>query len=75
MTAFRSTFSRRQMLRDSGLGFGYLALASMLNDEAVSGRVRAADDVGLDASATNNPLAPRDPHFAPRAKRVIFLFM
>ncbi|MCA9209229.1 MAG: DUF1501 domain-containing protein, partial [Planctomycetales bacterium] len=56
-------------------GFGYLALASMLNDEAVSGRVRAADDVGLDASATNNPLAPRDPHFAPRAKRVIFLFM
>lgn len=75
MTAFRSTFSRRQMLRDSGLGFGYLALASMLNDETRSGRVRAADGEGLDASAANNPLAPRDPHFAPRAKRVIFLFM
>jgi hypothetical protein len=27
------------------------------------------------APATNNPLAPRAPHFRPRAKRVIFLFM
>src|SRR2546422_6127522 len=31
---------------------------------------------GLEASAAGvNPLAPRTPHFTPRAKRVIFLFM
>jgi hypothetical protein len=49
--------SRREMLRVSSTGFGYLALA------------------GLAGAADRNPLAPREPQFAPRAKRVIFLFM
>src|SRR3954453_15288632 len=52
--------SRRQLLRSTAAGFGYLALQSLLAEEA-----RAAVD----------PLAPRPPHFTPRAKRVIFLFM
>ena len=30
---------------------------------------------GLLASEETNPLAPRKPHFEPKAKRVIFLFM
>ena len=62
---FRQPVSRRQALMRSANGFGYLALASMLANRA-------------DASATaalTNPLAPREPHFAARAKRVIFLFM
>jgi len=46
------------MLRGTAAGFGSLALASLLADEAPA-----------------NPLAPRQPHFAPRAKSVIFLFM
>jgi hypothetical protein len=54
---------RRQMLRQAGVGFGSLALAALLSDES-----RAAP-------ATTNPLAPRQPHFKARAKRVIFLFM
>ncbi|MDP6446118.1 MAG: DUF1501 domain-containing protein, partial [Pirellulaceae bacterium] len=54
--------SRRRMLRGSALGFGYLAAMSMLAEE---GRTDAGD----------NPLQVRPPHFAPRAKRVIFLFM
>ncbi len=54
-------WNRRQLLKSSAVGFGYLALASMLNDEA--------------NAATTDPLAPKQPHFAPRAKRVIFLFM
>jgi hypothetical protein len=49
------------MLKSSAVGFGYLALASLLNDEA--------------RGAVANPLAPRAPHFPARAKRVIFLFM
>ena len=54
--------SRREMLRASSAGFGSLALAGLLREEARA--ARAAD-----------PLAARPPHFAPRAKRVIFLFM
>jgi hypothetical protein len=50
------------MLRETAAGFGSVALAALL-----------ADDAKADAVA--NPLSPRPPHFAPRAKRVIFLFM
>jgi len=55
--------TRREMLAQSGVGFGWLALATLLGEEAA----RAAEAA--------NPLAPKKPHFAPRAKRVIFLFM
>lgn len=51
--------SRRALLRDGALGFGLLGLQGLL----------AADD------STGNPLAPKEPHFKPRAKQVIFLFM
>ncbi|WP_461784418.1 DUF1501 domain-containing protein [Prosthecobacter sp.] len=54
--------TRRRFLAQSGLGFGSLALASMLQDEA-----RAA--------AEANPLALRPALFAPKAKSVIWLFM
>jgi hypothetical protein len=57
--------NRRAMLRRAGAGFGSLALAALLADEAAA----APPAVG------GNPLAPRAPHFPPRARRVIFLFM
>ena len=53
--------NRRQLLQRSGVGFGSLALQSLL----------AADGT----LAQPNPLALRAPHFAPKAKAVIFLFM
>src|SRR5262245_20089761 len=55
-------FSRRAMLRQSAAGFASLALTTLLADEAA-------------AAARANPLAPKLPHFAPKARRVIFLFM
>jgi Protein of unknown function (DUF1501) len=62
--------NRRQMLCRLGNGFGALGLASVLADEAVLGSpARAA------MSGASNPLAPKAPHFTPRARRVIFLFM
>ena len=61
-----SLVSRRWFFEQSGVGFGAMALAQLLGQSA-----SAAD--GNPAPA--NPLAPRQPHFAPRAKRVIFLFM
>src|SRR3989454_1974005 len=61
---FFTPLTRRDMLRRCACGFGYLALTSLLAETA-----RAA------AGADNNPLAPRPPHFPPRARRIIFLFM
>ncbi len=55
-----ASFSRRDMLRQAACGFGSLALAGLADEQA---------------AAAGNPLAPRPPHFPPRAKRVIFLFM
>lgn len=59
--------TRREFLWQSGAGFGAVALSDFL----VRDRVLCA----APASALDNPMAPRDPHFAARAKHVIFLFM
>ena len=50
---------RRQFLRDAGLGFGGLALASLLGEESIA-----------NASAAS---ARTLPHHAPKAKRVIWM--
>ena len=63
-----TSFSRRQWLSRMGTGFGTLGLASVLAQSGLLGSNSAL-------AAAANPLAPRSPHFAPRAKRVIFLFM
>ena len=51
--------SRRQWLAQLGAGFGTLACSAMLAEE----------------SSAADPLAPRPPHFRPKVKRVIMLFM
>src|SRR5438067_647218 len=60
--------TRRELLRRSGLGFGLLGLAGVL---AAEGSLVA----GPAAAGAGNPLAPKQPHFRPRAKRVVHLFM
>jgi hypothetical protein len=52
--------TRRQTLKAAACGFGYLALAGLAAEAAASG---------------TNPLAPKTPHFRPRARRMIFVFM
>src|SRR4051812_44663305 len=54
--------SRREMLHRCGTGFGLLALAGVLADDA-------------QASTPADPLAPKPPHFPAKAKRVVHLFM
>ncbi len=61
----RVTRTRREFVRDAFCGFGGLALASLVNQE----QVRAG------TAAAANPLAPRPPHHAAKARAVIFLFM
>jgi uncharacterized protein (DUF1501 family) len=56
-------FTRRDMLRQAGLGFGSWALLDLL---ARDGRVHAASERSLGA---------RSAHFPAKAKHVIFLFM
>jgi hypothetical protein len=58
------TKSRRYFLRDSAIGLGGIALASLLGEGA-----------NADSNGVVNPLAPRKPHFAAKAKRVIYLHM
>ncbi|HVV99751.1 MAG TPA: DUF1501 domain-containing protein, partial [Planctomycetaceae bacterium] len=54
--------NRREALKHLACGFGSVALAGLLAEQAR-------------AEAARNPLAPRIPHLPARAKRVIFLFM
>jgi hypothetical protein len=57
--------TRRHFFRDCGIGLGAVALSSLF------GNHRATLGNPMDA----NPLAPRRPHYLPKAKSVIFLFM
>ena len=59
-----SLISRRNLLQSTSCGFGLLALAGLCQQQA-----KAAPETA------SNPLSPRAPHFAPKAKRVIFMFM
>lgn len=51
--------NRREFFGKTATGIGAAALASLLN---------------IDASASDDPLLPHAPHFAPKAKRIIYLF-
>jgi hypothetical protein len=57
--------SRRRFLATSARGVGLLALASLLNEE----RLRGAEGKRTD------PMAPKAPHFAPRAKNCICIYL
>ncbi len=59
-------FTRRDFFTTTANGLGMLALGSMLNEDQL-----------FAASATDSadPLLPKKPHFAPKAKNCIFIFM
>jgi hypothetical protein len=59
--------TRREFLWETGAGFTGLALTGLLSQDGFF----ASEPVRNPA----NPLAPREPHFAAKAKCVIFLFM
>ena len=61
--------TRRNFLATSASGIGTLALASLLGQNGLLGAEALA------GVAPQNPLAPRAPHFAPKAKNCICIFM
>ncbi len=62
-------FSRRSLLARSGIGMGALGLAGVLSDAGL------LESAAIAASGPINPLAPKEPHFAPKAKHVIHIFL
>ena len=63
MKIMDAMIDRREMLQRCGLGAGALGLHTLLHEE------------GLLAAAAADPLAPRQPHFAAKAKAVIWIFV
>ncbi len=57
--------TRRHFLGAAGVGLGSIAVRELLAAEGRGGKPPGSPD----------PLAPKKPHFAPKAKRVIHLFM
>jgi len=64
----RNHIARRDFLARAGGGIGSLALASLLADDLPAAHAAPA-------ALPPDPLAPKPPHYRPKAKRVISLFM
>jgi uncharacterized protein (DUF1501 family) len=65
---FRRLIARRHFLRECGIGLGKVALGSLLVGAAVRNGVAADEKI-------TPPFPLKQPHFAPKAKAVIHLFM
>ncbi len=64
--------TRREFLWQAGGGFAGLALTSLLEEDGFFAKQSVAAD---GVTPFENPLLPKKPHFQPKAKSVIFLFM
>lgn len=69
-TRLARAHTRRHFLAQCQVGLGAMALEHLAGGAFSSHTAHAAE-----ADANANPLAPRPPHFAPRAKSVIYLHM
>ena len=70
MSARDHFVSRRDFLFRAGEGISGIALAAMLQQEGLLAAENVCDTQGI-----TSPTSPRQPHFEPRAKAVISLFM
>ena len=64
--------TRREFLWEAGAGFTGIAMAAMLQKDGFFKKYAHAEG---GTSDDLNLLAPKPPHFVPKAKRCIFLFM
>ncbi len=71
---YESFTNRRDFLKKAGAGFGILALADLLQGD---GLLAADGEAPLSShlSLLTSPMSPRQPHYAARAKSIIWLFM
>jgi len=64
LLAARRLLARRELFQQAGMGIGGLALGALLAEDSAAAPRRRKE-----------PLAPRPPHFEPRAKRVIYIHL
>src|SRR6476659_5406593 len=69
--AGRGLLSRRDFLRWGGTGLGGIALATLLSEQRLMAADRSQIKPVFDPA---KPYAPRAPHFAPKAKKVLMIF-
>src|ERR1043166_9530349 len=65
---YQRVWSRRDLLVKAGSGLGLFALAELIGSPPLLA-------ASLSSGGKLDPLAPRPPHYAPKAKRIIWLFM
>jgi hypothetical protein len=65
---------RREFLTTTASGLGLAALRHLLCHDGVASIARG-EGIDKHPSDVTNPLAPRPPHFTPKAKACIFIFM
>ena len=68
---FPRRLTRRQSLQQMGTGLGLLGLAGLLGD---SGLLAAGGATAV-GSGVAGPMTPKSPHFRPRAKRIIHIYL
>src|SRR6516165_5774174 len=67
--------SRRNFLFQAGEGIGGIALAWLLNQDGLLAAPARMENACSDSTGISSPFSPKPPHFKPRAKAVISLFM
>jgi uncharacterized protein (DUF1501 family) len=63
---YRKQITRRWFFKECGVGLGAIALGSLLKESLCAATT---------SPSLENPLAPKQPHFTPKAKQVIYFFM
>src|SRR5688500_2716341 len=67
--------TRRGILKRMVSACGPVALAALAADRSAASAVASRIAQAAGPLALPNPMSPKQPHFRPRAKRVIFLWM
>jgi Protein of unknown function (DUF1501) len=63
--------TRREFLEKTGMGYGAMCLASLFGVGALTG---SQAEAAVGGAKSRGPLAPKQPHFPAKAKRVIHIF-
>ena len=71
MQDFLKAVTRRHFFRQTGFGIGAAALTTLINHYSFGSDLTST----VPAIGAVNPMVPRQPHFAPKAKSIIYLMM
>ena len=67
--------TRRHFFKQAGFGIGSMALTALLNEKLFAQGLGHSASSAPSSKSAVNPMVPKKPHFAGKAKNIIFLFM